>query len=79
MVVLRVSEMAAPEVMPVRFEVRDLRPRADGASATTEALTHRGDDAGGDLILDGEDVLGVAVEAIRPELESARDIGTAAP
>src|SRR5664280_3143594 len=67
--------MPAHQVVPVRLDVRDLRPRADGPLSRREPGLHRRDDPGGDLVLNREDVFGVPVEALRPELEAARDVG----
>ena len=58
------------------------RPRGSRAAAGREPRAPRGepgldglDDARGDLVLDGEDVRGLPVEALRPELVAARDVG----
>jgi len=48
------------------------------ASINTSGLlgeVYIGFDAGGDLVLDSEDVRGVPIEALRPELEAAADVG----
>ncbi len=71
-----VPEVAALEIEVVGLEVL----RADAGPGLDPARLPQGDlelagDGGGDLVLDGEDVARVAVEALRPELISGPGVG----
>jgi hypothetical protein len=59
----------------VGLEVTGLRSGVNGPRSRSEPGLHGLDDARGDLVQDGEDVDDLPVEALRPELVAARDIG----
>ena len=73
--VLLPPKVPALQVAAVGLEVADLRAGLNGSRSRSEASLHRVDDSRRDLVLDGEDVRGVAIESLRPEVEAARDIG----
>ena len=55
-VVLLPAKVPALEVAAVGLEVASLRPGRNRVRSRSEPGLHRVDDAGGDLVLDGEDV-----------------------
>ena len=73
--VLHPPKVPALQVAAVGLEVVGLRSSVHGVRAGPEPGLHRVDDARGDLVLDGEDVDGLPVEPLRPELVAARDVG----
>ena len=63
-----VPKMLAQQVAPIGFEAAGLRSGVDGPHSRGEPGLHRLDHAGGDLVLNGEDILQLPVEALGPEL-----------
>ena len=74
-VVLRMPQVAACQVGAVRLEVGGVRSRVNDPVTRRELGLHRLDDACRDLVLHGEDVGGVAIEALRSHAKAGRHVG----
>ena len=74
MVLLRVPEVTALQVPAIGLEVRGLRASLHGLRAGTEPGSHGLDNAGSNLVLHGEDIRGVTIEPLRPEVVAAGDL-----
>ena len=74
-VLLRISEVPRLQIAAISLEVMRLRPDTNGPFSRGETGLHGLDDSGGDLVLHSEHVRRVAIEALRPELIAAHDIG----
>jgi len=74
-VVFSPAEGTASQVVAVGLKVVRLRSARHDPLAGRQPRLHGLDNARGDLVLDGEDVGRLAIEAIRPELIAARRVG----
>ena len=73
-VLLGVPTMLAQQVAAIGFQVSGLRSGVDGSRSRSEPGLHGLDDAGGDLVLHGEYVLQLPVEALGPDLVARGDL-----
>ena len=71
MVLLGVPKMLSQQVAPIGFEVTGLRSGREGPRTRSEPGLDGLNDTSGDLVLHGEDVLQLPVEALGPELVAA--------
>ncbi len=74
-VMLLPPQVAALEVAAVGLEVVGPRSSLNGSNSRSEPGLDCVDNARGDLVLNGEDVGRLPVEALGPELVAARDVG----